>query len=118
MRYLTSDLSIKCWTDDHIKYSMLIGVPFTLFYIIGFPLLIFHTLFKKRATLNDKEVVLSYGLFIVGLEDYAFFWEIVISNFRKVLYIVAGAFLSATNPTVKVSFLSSLCRFLLEFASS
>jgi|LauGreDrversion4_2_1035121.scaffolds.fasta_scaffold54315_4 hypothetical protein len=53
--------------------------------------------------LNDNEIVLSYGLFFVGLEDYAFFWEIVTSNFRKVIYIVAGDLLSSSNETVKVT---------------
>lgn len=100
--FLTSDLSIQCWTQSHYYYAFIIGIPFTVFYIVGFPLLIFLILYKKRPNLNDKDVVLSYGLFFVGLEDSAFFWEIVVSNFRKVLYIIGGAFLSQSNQTIKV----------------
>lgn len=87
-----------------MKYALGIGVPFTLFWLFGFPLYIFRRLYTQRKNLNDKDVILNYGLFFVGLEEKAFFWEILVSNMRKLLYIFCGAFLTSASSSVKVSF--------------
>ena len=81
---------------------MSIAIPITAVWIIGFPLFIFMKLFKERKNLNNKDVVLSYGLFFVGLEDNAFYWEIIVTNLRKVVFIVCGTLLGPVNATIKV----------------
>lgn len=100
--YLVRDMSVKCWTRDHYKYAIGIAVPLSIVWILGFPFYIFWKLYKARRNLNDKEVLLSYGVFIVGLEDNSFFWEILVSNFRKVIYIACGAFMTFATSSVKV----------------
>ena len=44
---------------------------------------------------------MRYGLFFVGLTDDAYFWEILVSNTRKVLFIMCTTLLSSTNSTMK-----------------
>lgn len=67
--YLIRDMSVKCWTPDHYKTAIGIAAPLIVIWIFGFPLYIFWRLYRARGNLNDKEVLLSYGVFIVGLED-------------------------------------------------
>jgi hypothetical protein len=44
--------------------------------------------------LNDKELLINYGLFYVGLNDDAYFWEVVVSNARKIIFISCSTFFS------------------------
>lgn len=102
MSYLKRDYTVQCWTPEHKYMALSIGVPLISFWVVGFPCIIMYNLWKNRKNLNDKEVVLDYGLFYVGLADHAFFWEILVSNFRKVIFIVCGTLLSPVNATIKV----------------
>lgn len=100
--YLKRDFLVKCWSPKHTQASIYIGGTMLSFWVIGFPLYIFMRLYQNRKRLNEKEVVLNYGLFFVGLDDHAYFWEIIVTNIRKVIFIVCGTILSSANGTVKV----------------
>ena len=39
---------------------------------------------------------------MVGLDDHAYYWEILVSNIRKIIFIVCGSLLTSVNSTVKV----------------
>jgi hypothetical protein len=47
-------------------------------------------------------VVLTYGLFFVGLKDESYFWEVAISNLRKVVFVMCGTVISSKNSSEKV----------------
>jgi hypothetical protein len=81
---------------------MKIGIPMILVWVIGFPSFIFFRLWQHRKNLNEKRVVLNYGLFFVGLDDHAYFWEVLVTNLRKVVFIICGTILSPVNATIKV----------------
>lgn len=53
-------------------------------WIIGFPLVIFFILRKNKKWLGEKEMIITYGTFYIGLEDRAYYWELIIINSRKV----------------------------------
>jgi hypothetical protein len=83
--------------------SLAIGLPLIFVWIIGFPLYVFYKLFKqsrneKGEKFNDKNFIIIYGLFIVGLTDDAYYWEIFIVNARKIVFIICGTLLSSINP--------------------
>ena len=42
--------------------------------------------------LRDKQVIQEYGMFYIGLKDDAYYWDILISNLRKVLFITIITF--------------------------
>jgi hypothetical protein len=75
---------------------------FIAIWVIGFPFLIFYQLYRQRKNLSDQKVVLSYGLFFVGLTDKAFFWEVVITNIRKVVFVLCSTLLGGMDPLYKV----------------
>ena len=39
-------------------------------------------------------MLIKYGLFYIGLTDKAFYWEIVVVNLRKVIFIALAVSLS------------------------
>ena len=100
--YLRRDYTIVCWTAEHIYLSLLIGLPFIFIWVLGFPIIIFIMLYKRRNDLNDNQTIASYGLFFIGLNDNAYFWEVVVSNMRKILFIICSTILISANSTLKV----------------
>jgi hypothetical protein len=58
-------------------------------------------LYHDRARFNDKDYIAVYGLFFMGLEDTAFFWEVIVTNCRKIIFIMCSTLLSSVDPKVK-----------------
>jgi hypothetical protein len=55
--------------------------------------------------LREKQVIQEYGMFFIGLKDDAFYWDVLISNFRKVLFItIITFFLPNASSEMIVSF--------------
>jgi hypothetical protein len=75
--------------------ALSIGLTFILFWVVGFPAFIFIKLYINRKNLNDNDFIQRYGLFFVGLNDDAFFWEVVILNARKIIFITCSTFFSS-----------------------
>lgn len=42
-------------------------------------------LYKKRFQLDDRQNVIKYGLFYIGLTNEAYYWEVVVNNLRKLI---------------------------------
>jgi len=39
---------------------------------------------RKRLKLDEKDNVIKYGLFYIGLRDETYYWECLVSNGRKI----------------------------------
>jgi len=92
--YLRRDMSIQCWTADHVKMGLLVGLPLLAVWTFGFPLMIYLLMWKQRGRFDEVENLQLYGLFYVGITDQRFYWEIVIVNLRKLLIIALGTFIT------------------------
>jgi len=99
--YLRRDFEIKCKTNDHLKMALSIGIPYILVWVISFPVYIFRKLKSLRENFNDKDVITSYGLFFVGLHDNAFFWEVIVTNARKLIFIICSTLFSSSSAVIK-----------------
>ena len=51
-------------------------------------------LFRRRKHLDDPDNIIKYGLFYIGLTDKAYYWEILIINLRKILFVGISVSLS------------------------
>jgi len=89
-----------------LKIAFGIGMPLIAIWVVGFPTYIFFKLRKLRNRLDEKDVMINYGLFFVGLNDNAYFWEDYINNARKVVFIMSSTLLTSLNSTVKVTFIT------------
>jgi hypothetical protein len=61
-------------------------------WIIGFPTFILNQLRRNLPKLRDKQVIQEYGMFYIGLKDDSYYWDVLISNLRKVLFITIITF--------------------------
>jgi hypothetical protein len=83
--------------------ALSIGLPFIIVWVIGFPSFVFYRLFKNREKFNEIEFIRRYGLFYVGLNNGSFFWEVIIYNGRKLIFILFNTFFSEYQAKIKVS---------------
>ena len=72
--------------------ALSIAVPIIIVWVVAFPAFVFIRLYNNRSKLNDKELLINYGLFYVGLNEEAYYWEVVISNARKIIFISCSTF--------------------------
>jgi hypothetical protein len=70
--------------------ALSIGIPFLLVWVIAFPLLAFYKIQKNKKNLNDLNFLKRFGLFYVGLNDDSYFWEVLINNSRKIIFIMTS----------------------------
>ena len=99
--YLKRDINIQCWSGDHLKMSLGMGIPFIFVWAFLFPFLIFWNLKKSKGKLGDHQNLQKYGLYYVGLNDNTYFWELVIVNIRKIIFVFCGSILSSYNQEYK-----------------
>lgn len=75
--------------------ALAIGIPYIAIWVIGFPVYVFTSLYRNRKRFDDKEIIAKFGLFFVGLNDKAYFWEVIIVNARKIIFIMCSTLLSS-----------------------
>jgi len=63
-------------------------LPIFLIWVLGFPAITYYLLKRNKQKLNEKNTLILYGLFYVGLTDDAFFWEVLVNNSRKLFISV------------------------------
>jgi hypothetical protein len=78
---------------------------------VGFPLLTYRFLKKNKDKLDNRENVIKYGLFYIGLRDDRFYWEILVSNFRKVYIVGITVSVSSTNARMQLMLIFSYLYF-------
>ena len=99
--YMKRDFEIKCATYEHIKMPLSIGIPCIFVWVIAFPIYMFRKLQSLRGKFNDRDVITSYGLFFVGLHENAFFWEVIVNNARKLIFIICSTLFSSSSSVIK-----------------
>ncbi|CDW75737.1 UNKNOWN [Stylonychia lemnae] len=99
--YLKRDMTIQCWEGEHLKMALAIGLPFIFIWAIGFPAIVLWRLNKAKNYLGKEFNLQRYGLFYVGLNDESFYWELVIVNLRKLIFIICGSILSTYKQEYK-----------------
>ena len=72
--YMSRDISLECWSDQHYKYVFLYGLPCFLSWIIIYPAIILLILYKNKKNLDDKAIILKYGIYYRGFKDDYFYW--------------------------------------------
>ena len=95
--YLKRDFNLECWSDEHRKMAMFIGFPIIIVWIIGFPMAVFVALYRRRKFLDNIDTERMFGLFFVGLNNDSYYWEIIVVNLRKIIFILCSTLMSSVN---------------------
>ncbi|CDW78813.1 UNKNOWN [Stylonychia lemnae] len=98
--WLVSDLSVQCWTGDHLTLSLLVGLPFGIFWIILVPFLGFCYLYKKKEYLTNKYFKDRFKILCSGLKQEYYYWEFFNIS-RKIGLVFINVFLQTQLPLFK-----------------
>jgi hypothetical protein len=72
-------------------------LPITIIWVVGYPMAIFFLLRRNKPKFNEDATIIKYGFFYIGLNDRTYYYEIVITNIRKVLIAAIASSLSTYN---------------------
>ena len=89
LSYLTIDRSQECYRGSHLASIVLLGCSQLFLYVIGLPalmLLILRCARRQRKGLQQKYVLVRFGVFYAHYKDNYYFWEIVLV-LRKVFMV-------------------------------
>jgi len=100
--YLSVDFNIECWSQEHTTLLLNSTLPIMIIWVFGFPLLMFRLLYQNRMNLDNREVIAKYGLYYIGFTDKSFYWQVVIINLRRVLYIGIAVAVQGGNKNIFV----------------
>ena len=92
--YLQKDFDLVCWQRQHVLEIIVVCLPIICIWVIGFPLGMWINLKKNKSRLSEKDFIIKYGLWYIGLTDKGYYWEIVVINSRKVFFIASAVSVS------------------------
>jgi len=58
----------------------------------------------RTSNLSDRRVLQLYGLFYAGLKDSAVYWDLIVNNLRKHIFIGMSIFQNQWSTNIKVLF--------------
>eukprot|EP00808_Paulinella_micropora_P010916 g20679.t1 len=118
--YLTGDLGVKCWSKQHVFYTLVLGVPYLVLYVLGIPLggyLILRYGYRHQL-LDDAPFFRKYGFLYHGYRltydgsTPIFAWDVVL-QLRKFSVMALGIFFSDSVEVASMLALFVLGLFLL-----
>eukprot|EP00347_Sterkiella_histriomuscorum_P016874 403351514 len=108
--WLQTDLEISCWGGSHLKWSLGIGIPAILLWVIGIPIMGFLYLKRNQQRLDDSIFFEKYKIIYQGLKRKYFYWEFA-NILRKVFLISVNVFLNLYPNIFKA--LLTLCGYCI-----
>mmetsp|Transcript_15841 Transcript_15841/g.15261 ORF Transcript_15841/g.15261 Transcript_15841/m.15261 type:complete len:300 (+) Transcript_15841:148-1047(+) len=105
VNYLTVDFDIVCWSKDHISLILIYTLPILVLWVLGFPILIFISLYRNRNNLSSENTLVKYGMYYIGFTDKSFYWQIIVVNIRRVLYVAIAVSVQNYNKNMFVYFI-------------
>ena len=116
-QYMTYNLEQECWNKTHMTYSLLITIPFLIFWMVIFPSIFFIYMRKNVKNLRDSNVYQITKFFQDGYRKEVYYWEFV-QMLRKFSVILLTTFLR-NNPQSVVYILIPVIAFffILQIAN-
>ena len=100
-RRMRMHMDFECYSFDHFKWIVFVGLPSIVIWIIGAPTLAFIILFKNRKKLEDWPVKKYFLILYKGLKPKVFYWEFV-NTMRKVLILIVNTTLIALPISMRI----------------
>jgi hypothetical protein len=74
-----------------------IGMTIILLSLVVFPLVIYYRLKTIKGKFGDHVNLKSYGIFYIGINDNAYYWEIIVNTIRKLVLVITAAVVPSTG---------------------
>jgi predicted outer membrane repeat protein len=98
--WLISDFSIKCWTGDHLTYTLSFSLPSLIIWGIITPVGFLVALVKNIGKVKDIGTRRRFSYLFNGYSEKRYYWEFIIV-IRKSVIVALSMFLSAINSNVQ-----------------
>ncbi|OMJ66506.1 hypothetical protein SteCoe_36623 [Stentor coeruleus] len=106
--YMKDNLIIKCWTGNHLKYSMAVALPSIIIWAVGgliigavgVPTIVLIIMSKRRVYLKNESNKVIFGFLFNGYKQSRFFWEFSIM-YRKIVIICISVFMNQTAQAIQ-----------------
>ncbi|CAI2378198.1 unnamed protein product [Moneuplotes crassus] len=83
------DTDIGCYSFEHLKWCMILGLPILIIWVISMPLFALIVMYKKVYKAGEDNKLGQYFLILYqGLNTKQFYWEFVNSS-RKILILIS-----------------------------
>ena len=127
--YMAENLSVQCWSSQHLWLVACLGVPMLLLYVVGIPLGFFLLMYRNRAWVHDQSATpgsaeysfkRSFSFLWRGYrvdKGYQKYWEVIIV-FRKSLVQVVAVFLAFNTHAQSVIGFAVVVGFLILHSRS
>lgn len=97
MLFWAEDTSIKCYSSPHKYIVYFVGVPLMLFVCLGFPIILFVQLYRRRGRLDSPVVILHYGYFFKSYRPQFPYWEVFVQVRKALLAVISVLSLTLTD---------------------
>ena len=84
--FVLADMSLVCWSANHIMIVMVFALPSLALWIVIFPIFCLYSIAKNRKNLKQEELVLKFGFLYNGFHQQTFYWGFV--NFAQKVVII------------------------------
>ena len=92
-RWLQSNRSVMCYTDNYNYFRNVAVVPGMVFFVVLLPLIFFLVLLRFRASLQQsKTIILGIGTLYRDYTIRRFYWGLIIILLKSLIYIINSVF--------------------------
>jgi hypothetical protein len=111
-QYLLLDMTQQCWTGQHLRWVLALGVPMLILYVFALPAGLFFLLRSHKESIVKLEpsIMMRFGFLFRGYKINSYYWEVVVIG-RKVVLIGLSCFSAMAFRT------QSLLALLVVFVS-
>ena len=98
---MTHYMEYKWYSWDHIRWTLFVGAPILIVWVIALPIYAFLILTRYRNQLEDINIKKYFLLLYQGLKPSAYYWEFV-NTFRKFSILAVNALANTFSPNYKL----------------
>ncbi|KAL4472017.1 hypothetical protein ABPG72_007066, partial [Tetrahymena utriculariae] len=93
-KYILSNLSMTCYTSEHLYYISNLIVPTLVITSIVIPLGLFALMNKNKKRLKKISVRFDFNLLSLGYTDNFYYWELIKIETRVIMILIMNIFYS------------------------
>jgi predicted outer membrane repeat protein len=82
------DTNMDCYSVDHINWTVILGIPSIVVWVVGCPVFAFVLLYRNISKLESNKVKQYFLILFQGLRHRTFYWEFA-NSVKKMLILVS-----------------------------
>ncbi|EAR83246.2 transmembrane protein, putative (macronuclear) [Tetrahymena thermophila SB210] len=108
-KYITADVSLLCYTSQHVEYIKKLLIPSIVVYVFVVPLAMVTFLYFNKHKLQNNIFELKFGFLYREYKAIVFYWEII----RLVIKVIIYSVISIWDENVQAKALFSILMLII-----